>query len=364
MQKRSGTDMQQPLIKPERDLSQRPRIVIWEATRACSLACRHCRMRTGRQGTSSDELDLLEAEHLIEQVRRAGPDVFIITGGDPMLRSDIFRLINRARWAGLRVALSPSATPQLLKTDFKALVQAGVRRMSLSLDGTTPAAHDLFRGVPGTWDRTIEAISMAHEAKLSLQINTTLTRKNLDEFDRFPGLIESIRPAAWTVFLLVPVGRGQLSDMPTADEVEMVFSKLHEVSKTAKYKLSTTEGMHYRRVRWQRTNPRTSARLLAPGTGDGRGVVFISSRGEICPSGFLPEVAGDIRFDNLLEIYREHSIFRHLRNPNALRGKCGRCSYKVVCGGSRARAFAVTGDPFEADPLCSYQPEMEPELVA
>jgi radical SAM protein with 4Fe4S-binding SPASM domain len=355
--------MQHSLIKPERDLSKRPRIVIWEATRACALACRHCRMRTGRHGTSG-ELDSLEAERLVEEVRRAAPDIFIITGGDPMLRSDIFRVINRARWAGLPVALSPSATPQLLKTDFRALVQAGVRRMSLSLDGTTPASHDSFRGVPGTWDRTIEAISRAHEAKLSLQINTTLTRKNLEEFDRFPGLIESIRPAAWTVFLLVPVGRGQLADLPTAAEVEAVFNRLYEVSQSAKYKLSTTEGMHYRRVMWQRTNPGASARSLPPGTGDGRGVVFISSRGEICPSGFLPEVAGDIRVDDLLEIYREHPVFQHLRNPNALRGKCGRCSYKIVCGGSRSRAYAVTGDPFEADPLCVYQPVMEPELVA
>jgi radical SAM protein with 4Fe4S-binding SPASM domain len=355
--------MHHPLIKPERDFSKRPRLVIWEATRACALACRACRTRAERNGISG-ELDSREAEHLIEEVRRAAPDIFIITGGDPMLRGDLLPLINRARWAGLPVALSPSATPQLLKTDFRTLAQAGVRRMSLSLDGTTPASHDSFRGVPGTWDRTIRAISMAHEAKLPLQINTILTRKNLREFNRFPGLIESIRPVAWTVFLLVPSGPLQLADMPTAEEVEAVFHRLYEVSRSAKYQLSTTEGMHYRRVMWQRKNPGSSPRSLPPGMGDGRGVVFVSSQGEICPSSFLPKVAGDIRFNSLLEIYREHPLFQQLRNPNSLRGKCGRCSYKIVCGGSRSRAFAATGDPFEADPLCAYQPDEVPELVA
>jgi len=289
--------------------------------------------------------------------------MFIITGGDPMLRKDIFPLINRAKWSGLPLTLSAGATPQLLQTNFRSLVQAGVRRLSLSLDGTTPASHDSLRGVPGNWDQTIEAISMAHEAKLALQINTILTRKNLKEFNQFPGLIESIRPTAWTVFLLVPIGQDRMNDMPTAAEVETVLNRLHEVSKSAKYTLSTTEGMHYRRVKWQRNNPGASAHSLPPGTGDGRGVVFISSSGEIRPSGFLPEVAGDIRLDNLLEIYREHPIFQQLRNPDALRGKCGLCCYRIVCGGSRSRAFAATGDPFESDPLCAYQPAEEAELA-
>ncbi|MCE0483181.1 MAG: radical SAM protein [Methylacidiphilales bacterium] len=348
--------------KPIKDLSKRPHLIIWEATRACALDCRHCRARLERTDPSL-ELDTLEAEHLIEEVRRAAPDIFIITGGDPMLREDIFPLLHRARWAGVPVALNPSVTPQLLKTDFRALAQAGVRRLSLSLDGATPESHDSFRGVPGSWHRTVTAISMAHEAKLPIQINTILTRRNLEEFDRLPGLIESIRPAAWTIFLLVPVKRGQIDDMPTAAEVETVFQRLYEVSQSARYKLSTTEGMHYRRIAWQRGKRSESARTLPPGTGDGRGIVFITSTGEICPSAFMREIAGDIRTDNLLEVYREHPVFRHLRNPNALRGKCGWCQYRIACGGSRSRAYAATGDPFESDPLCAYEPVTEIELV-
>jgi radical SAM protein with 4Fe4S-binding SPASM domain len=230
--------------------------------------------------------------------------------------------------------------------------------MSLSLDGATRDTHDNFRGLPDTFDRTLEAVARAHEAGIPLQINTTIHKGNLHEFDAFADLMHQLRPAMWSVFLIVPTGRATLDDLPTADEVEVVFQKLHAIAATAPFEVKTTEGHHYRRVVIQ--NDRSAGRMTkrAPlGIRDGRGVAFISHTGFISPSGFLPVEAGNVRTESLADVYRHHPLFTNLRDNNRLLGKCGRCEFKNACGGSRSRALAVHGDVFAEEPLCAYQPE-------
>jgi radical SAM protein with 4Fe4S-binding SPASM domain len=250
-----------------------------------------------------------------------------------------------------------------------------VARISLSLDGATRESHDRFRGVPGTWDWTMQAIRQVREVGIQLQINTTITRQNLAEFDGFVEQLAGIRPVLWSVFQLVPTGRGKSSDLLTADAMEELFLKLHRLSKTAPYDIKTTEGHHYRRVVAQQqaapggsTAPFIAGRLPEDGPGfgrkpraplginDGKGFVFISHVGEIQPSGFLPMTGGNVRTHELLDVYRDSPVFRQLRNPALLKGKCGRCEFNDLCGGSRARAHALTGDYLAEEPLCAYQP--------
>lgn len=330
-----------------------PRVLIWELTRACALACRHCRA-CAQPRRHPAELTREEARSFLRQACRAQPDVFILTGGDPLMRPDLPDLVKEASDMGLRVALSPSATPRLARTDLTALKSLGVRRMSLSLDGPTPPEHDRFRGVAGAWDITFAVLSHAREAGMPIQINTTITRGNLPDFSRFHSLITSLHPAAWTVFGIIPTGRAGLSDLPEADEMENALVALHRYSQNAPFAITTTEAMHFRRVAAQQLNQDPGQ--LPPGTGDGRGVVFVSHTGDICPSGFLPVSGGNVRGHELVSVYRFHPLFRRLRDPHELRGKCGRCPYNRLCGGSRARAHALTGDPFQSDPLCAYQP--------
>jgi radical SAM protein with 4Fe4S-binding SPASM domain len=343
------------------DFDERPFIVIWEVTRACALACRHCRA-SAEMRRHPRELNTAESFRLIDQVARAAPTLFVLTGGDPMLRPDLKELIACASQRGLRVGLSPSATPEFLRADFDELKRLGVARISLSLDGATRASHDRFRGVPGTWDLTMEAIARAALAEIPVQINTTFTRHNLDEFDDFVGLLARIRPVLWSVFQLVPTGRGRAGDLLTAAEMEDLFVRLYRHSVDAPYDIKTTEGQHYRRVVLQQGRSPAALRARAPlGINDGKGFVFISHLGDIQPSGFLPLTSGNVRTDELIDVYRDDPLFRLLREPDRLGGKCGRCEFRNICGGSRARAFATTGDFLAEEPLCRYQPGGRPE---
>ncbi|MBK7997335.1 MAG: radical SAM protein [Verrucomicrobia bacterium] len=338
------------------NFNQQPFIVIWEVTRACGLACRHCRAEAVLRKHPL-ELTTQESFRLIDQVARAKPTLFVLTGGDPALRHDLQGLIHYAAQLGLRVGLSPSATPEFLRADFAELKKLGVARISLSLDGATRESHDRFRGVPGTWELTMEAIARAAAAKLPVQINTTFTRQNVGEFDAFTELLARIRPVLWSVFQLVPTGRGKMDDLLTADELEELFLRLQKHSEASLYDIKTTEGQHYRRVVLQQTKNPAALRARAPlGINDGKGFVFISHTGDIQPSGFLPITAGNVRKDELLDVYQNAPLFRNLRDTSLLEGKCGDCEFKNICGGSRARAFAMTGNPFSEEPLCSYQP--------
>ncbi len=347
----SATHPQFPTI----DFNERPFILFWEVTRACALACRHCRA-IAQPRPHPEELTHEEALQLVDSIADLRPPMLVLTGGDPMMRRDIFELIERATARGLRVALSPAATPRLLHTDFARLRAAGVVSLSLSLDGATRETHDAFRGVPHTFERTLAAARAAMEAGIQLQVNTTLTRSTLAEMDGFISLMKELAPDVWSVFVLVPTGRATCDELPSADEVEAVWQRLAALRHELPFAIKTTEGHHYRRVLMQAARESGSpVRHLIP-TRDGKGVAFISHTGEIQPSGFLPLTAGNVRTDDLTSIYRTHPIFTSLRNDDALGGKCGRCEYRRICGGSRARAYGATGDMFAAEPLCNYIP--------
>lgn len=308
----------------------------------------------------------------IRQVERAEPAHFVITGGDPMSRTDIHVLISFADGLGIPVSLSPSATPRLLREDFTLLKRLGVQRMSLSIDGPDEASHDAFRGVKGAWGWTIEAVRRCHEAGIGLQINTTITRDNMGALDAFEATVSSLSPDLWSVFLLVPVGRGAGEALPGPLETEAFFNRLYNVACRVPFAVKTTEGMHYRRVVAQRRRagdlpgqgiPQhpsgyTATRRPPSGTNDGKGIVFVSHIGEICPSGFFPVACGNVKSHELIEVYRDHAVFQRLRDSTRLEGKCGQCEYNRLCGGSRARAYAMTGNYMAEEPLCVYQPEM------
>jgi radical SAM protein len=337
---------------------ERPFLVFWEITRACALACRHCRAEA-QSHRHPDELDRGEASRLIRQLAELNPPMLILTGGDPLMRSDALDLVREATAAGLHVGLSPSATARLIHADFDEIKAAGVERISLSLDGATRETHDAFRGVPGTYVRTIAAVHRAHAAGLSVQINTTLTRSNLREFEAFKNLMFELKPAMWSVFLLVPTGRAAAADLPDALDVEHVFEEMAALVGKAPFAIKTTEGHHFRRVLIQKMGAQGRQRpgMRSPlGIRDGRGVMFISHTGVVSPSGFLPFDCGNVRDEHPADIYRRHPLFLSLRDNDALGGKCGRCEFRSVCGGSRARAYGMTGDPFAEDPSCIYQP--------
>lgn len=342
----------------------RPFLVFWEITQACALACRHCRAEA-QPRRDPHELSESEAMRLIDQLGELAPPMLILTGGDPLMRPDVLDIARRGTELGMRVALSPSATARLANFDFEAILAAGIDRISLSLDGATAETHDAFRGLKGTFARTIEAVQRAHDVGLSVQINTTLTASNIDEFPAFRDLMFQLKPAMWSVFVLVPTGRAQTDDIPSAVQLEGIFEELADLVGKAPFAVKTTEGHHFRRVLAQRhsgarrpaAKPGARPGMRSPlGIRDGRGILFISHTGEVTPSGFLPMNCGNVRDRHPAEIYREHPLFISLRDSDALGGKCGRCEYRNICGGSRSRAYGLTGDPFAADPSCSYQP--------
>ncbi len=355
------------------NLNERPYIVIWEVTQACDLACVHCRA-CAQPLRSPLELSTPEAKQLMDQVRKMQVPVFILTGGDPLKRPDIYDLVEYGSRIGLRPSLSPSATPLLTREAIAELKRRGLARLAISLDGSTPAIHDAFRGVAGTFARALDAIRWARELGVPVQINTTIARRNLGDFEALARLLDTLDIVLWSVFFLVPTGRGQPADLVSAEEFEQVFEKLYNVSCRSSFDVKTTEAMHFRRYVAQRraeerrqngtaVSPRSPA--SAPdgiargplGISDAKGFVFVSHVGEVYPSGFLPLPAGNVRHQSLAEVYRHSPLFVSLRDTSNLRGKCGVCEFREICGGSRARAYAVAGCPFAAEPCCVYQPK-------
>jgi len=360
-----------------------PFLAIWEVTQSCDLACKHCRA-AAQPIPHPDELTHAEGKALIDQIAAMHIPIFVFTGGDPLKRKDVFELIRYAAEKGVHVAVTPSATPLLTRDAIFKLKEAGVVRLGISLDGSTPEIHDTFRGLPGAWARTIQAIEWAGEAGLPIQVHSTISRHNAQDLDNLCSLFEKLAIVMWNVFFLVPVGRGQLGDLLSGDEFEQVFQKIYELSQRANFQIKTTEAMHYRRYLLQHNleerrmghghpgghphgaayepgAPTADARDRAMGwatrrVNDGKGFLFVSHTGNVYPSGFLPIHAGNVRQTPLAEIYREAPIFKALRDTSRLEGKCGACEYKEICGGSRARAYAVTGDPLAQEPCCIYQP--------
>jgi radical SAM protein len=358
------------------DFDRAPFVVIWETTQACDLACLHCRA-CAVPTRDPRELDTVEAKRLIDTIRRFGSPLLVLTGGDPLKRPDAVEIVRYGVDAGLRVALTPSGTPLMTPQVLTELRDVGMSRLAVSLDGATAPQHDGFRGVAGSYDWTIRMLETARELGLSTQINTTISRHNLHDLEPLIALMTRLDIALWSVFFIVPVGRARADDLTTAEEFEAVFHRLYDLSKGAPFDIKTTAAPHYRRVVLQRqvAERRAGTRAGAPqpltagvgfslgdgigrakGVNDGDGFVFVSHRGEIYPSGFLPLSAGNVRTDDLVEVYRTHDLFRSLRDRGRLAGKCGACEFRGVCGGSRARAFAMTGDPLASDPLCAYVP--------
>ena len=354
------------------DFNETPFIVIWETTQACDLVCQHCRA-CAQPLRSPLELSTEEGREIIDQVAQMAVPLFVLTGGDPLKRPDIYDLVDYGTRRGVRMSMTPSATPLLTHAAIARLKQCGLARLAVSLDGSTAEIHDAFRGVPGSYALTLDAVRRAGEIGLPIQINTTITRRNLADFEDMVALLKTFQMALWSVFFLVPTGRGQLQDLVSAEEFEEVFAKLAETSQNVRFDIKTTEAQHYRRYLAQkraaqrRSNSVPSQATFgkpsfdgigrAPrGLNDGKGFVFISHQGEVFPSGFLPLSGGNIRRRPLAEIYRNAPLFRQLRDTSNLKGKCGVCEFREICGGSRSRAFALTGDPFAEDPSCIYQP--------
>jgi len=353
------------------DFNERPFIAIWEVTQACDLACVHCRA-SAQPDRDPMELSTDEGKRLIDQIAALKVPVFVLTGGDPIKRPDLFELIEHASVVGVRVSLTPSATPLLTRDIVVRLKEVGLARLAVSMDGASAETHDAFRGMSGSFARTLDAVRWANDIGLPVQINTTFSRRNIAEIDDIVSLMEGLKITLWSVFFLVPTGRGKLNDLLSAEEFESVFARVYSLSRTASFDIKTTEAQHYRRfVLQQRVSERklglgvdsvhersVDAIGRAPrGLNDGKGFVFISHKGEVFPSGFLPLSAGNIRKEELASIYRDSPLFRDLRDTSRLEGKCGSCEFKEICGGSRARAYALNGNPHAEEPCCSYVPK-------
>jgi radical SAM protein len=364
------------------NFDETPFLAIWEVTQSCDLACKHCRA-AAQPLAHPDELTTGQGKALIDQIAAMGVPIFVLTGGDPMKRKDIFELIRYAADKNVKVALTPSATPLLTREAIFQLREAGLVRLGISLDGSTAEINDTFRGMAGAYDRTIQAIEWANEAGIPIQVHTTISRHNVQDLDNLCALFERLKIVMWNVFFLIPVGRGQLADLLSGEEFEQVFGKIYELSQRVNFQIKTTEAMHYRRYLMQHNleerrighgHPATAGAAYEPGTptasahtrtmgwatrrvNDGKGFLFVSHVGNVYPSGFLPIHAGNIKETPLQEIYRNAPIFKALRDTGKLEGKCGACEFKELCGGSRARAYAVTGNPLAAEPCCIYQPK-------
>lgn len=351
------------------NFDETPFLVIWETTRACALACVHCRA-DAIPGRDPRELTTAEGCALIDQVRALGtpPPLFVLTGGDPMRRPDLATLVRYAADAGLTVALTPSGTAAATRARLTELKDAGLSRIAVSLDGPDAASHDAFRRVRGSYDWTMRIIESAIALDLPLQINTTVSRITLPHLRAMAGRMAELPITLWAVFFLVQTGRGASLDQVSAAECEDVLGYLYELSLTSPFGIKTTEAPHYQRVVQQRERAREAAGLpslalerrrqlrATRSVGDGNGFVFVDHLGNICPSGFLPMTRGNVRTGTLESTYRHDPVFRTLRDADRLAGKCGTCEFRTTCGGSRSRAFAATGDALGSDPLCAYVP--------
>ena len=362
-----------------RDFNRDPFIVIWELTRACQLKCLHCRAEAQHM-RDPRELSFDEGKVLIDQIIEMNNPMLVFTGGDPLMREDVFDIADYAVKKGVRVSMTPSATPNVTKAAIEKAKEVGLSRWAFSLDGPTAKIHDHFRGTAGSYDLTIERIKYLHELEIPVQINTVISRYNIDHLEEMAKVIESLDCVLWSVFFLVPTGRGQTSDMISPVQHEKVFTWLYQLSKRVPFDIKTTAGQHYRRVVIQQKMKEVKGKQQeieyldaltqqgltgsidglgrAPkGVNDGNGFVFISHIGEVFPSGLLPIKVGNIREQPLAEIYRDSPIMQELRNPDLYKGKCGQCEFRHVCGGSRSRAYAMTGDYLESEPFCVYIPK-------
>ena len=348
-----------------RDYARTPLNIYWEMTQACALACRHCRAEA-MPAPDPQQLTFAESLNLLDQILEFGDPLpqLILTGGDPLERRDLLDLIDAARERGIGVSITPAATAALTLDVLNELQTHGIDGLGLSLDGSTAKLHDAIRGVEGTFQRTMQALQWAHELGIAVQVNTLASAETVAEI---PAIFERLQEhgiARWSLFFLISVGRGKVLQPLTAEEGERLMAWVFETSKRAPFLMATTEAPSYRRVaiEMMRADGMGAEAIKRSGVSrgfgirDGHGIVFVSNTGEICPAGFLPLSAGNVRTHRLANVYREAPLFVQLHDSSGFAGRCGYCEYHSICGGSRARAFAATGSPAETDPLCTYEP--------
>lgn len=356
------------ILKQERDYNVNPFIVIWEVTRACALKCLHCRAEA-QYRADPRQLSFEEGKKLIDNIAEMDNPLFVFTGGDPLMRPDLFDL---ARYAieekKLSVSMTPSATPKVTREAIRKAKDVGLSRWAFSLDGSCAEIHDHFRGTKGSYDLTMRGIEYLQELRIPIQVNTTVSQYNLRDLEAIAEKVKDMGAVLWSLFFLVPTGRGMEKDMISPQQHEEVMKWLCQVQQRMPYGVKATEAPHYRRVFLQEsrraaTQPGLESAKRADmlgrarkGVNDGDGFVFISHIGDVYPSGFLPVKCGNVREQPLTDIYRNSPIMKELRDKSLLKGKCGACEFKAICGGSRARAYAVTGDYLESDPYCAYAP--------
>ncbi len=395
------------------DITKKPFIIFWELTRACMLACKHCRAKAQRK-RHPDELTTDEVFSTLDQLAEFGQPypLIVFTGGDPLMRDDIFEIVEHATKKGFRTAIAFSGTKLATKQRLEKLKDAGIARIAISLDGSNAEIHDFFRGVTGTFETSLEILRIARELEISTQINTTVSTYNLLDLPNIMRIGIENGVILWDVFFIVPTGRAKTEYMPSAQEFEDVLCWLYDVARETPLNVKSSAATHLRRVEYMRdqdsydietcelyqtlknkldeikeemgfgsrtgettegeigeiseskavvagAHGRSMARdgiRRMMGITDGRGMFFISHVGEVYPSGFLPIVAGNVRENTLKNIYMTSKIFVELKDPDNLKGKCGRCEFRYLCGGSRARAYAMTGDYLAAEPRCIYKP--------
>ncbi len=348
------------------DYARNPMIVYWEMTQACALACRHCRAEAM---TTPHPCQLTNAESrlLLRQIAAFGDPLphLIMTGGDPTRRSDLFELIDEARSLGISVSITPSVTPELTFDKLARLKAHGIESLGISLDGSEAIRHNAVRGVDGCFDWTMEALDNAGKLGLPVQVNTLVAQETVDDLPAVYELLKTKPVMRWSLFFLIEVGRGKTLQPISPDQGEELMRWIFDMTRVAPFQIKTTEAPSYRRVALSRmleAGLSSSEIKKAPvyrgfGIRDGHGIMFVSNQGDIYPAGFLPLAAGNIRRDHAVDIYRNSFLFRSLHSPEQFRGKCGKCEYRGLCGGSRARAFAWYGDPLASDPFCPYQPK-------
>lgn len=348
-----------------RDYARTPLNVYWEMTQACALACRHCRMEAM---PSADPMELTfdEGVDFLRQIPAFGNPMpqLILTGGDPLARTDLFELIDEAHRLGIGVSITPAATPALTRDVLARLKEHCVEGLGLSLDGSTRERHDSIRGVSGTFDRTLQAMRWAQELGMPLQVNTLVSVETAGDVPAIYELLKPLGVARWSLFFLISVGRGKVLQPLSPEDAETLMAWVYRTSNQAPFIVATTEAPSYRRVVLERmraegkTGEQIKRSPAARGFGirDGHGVVFVSHTGDICPAGFLPLPAGNVRADRLVDVYRNAPLFRSLHDPAHFSDRCGACEFHALCGGSRARAFAATGNPLASDPLCVHEP--------
>ena len=345
---------------------RRPLQVTWEMTHACDWKSAPVRA-AARARRDRDQFSTAEAFHLVEQVAAMRVPLLALTGGDPLLRPDLLPVIQFAAGRSVRTSLTLLPTPKLDAAVIADLKASGLMRVAFWLHGSTSALDDAYWAVSGCHQRTLAVIGACHEVQLPVQINTLLTRRNVHDLDPMIELLTRLDVVLWNVFFFVPSSPEQAGELLTAGEHEQVFAKLHGASRVANFQIKTTEGQHYQRYVLQQRARASRGRMSesdafagaanAPkGVNDGKGFVFINHRGEVYPSRFLPLSAGNVTVQPLAEIYCDSPLFVSLRDTSKLKGKCGGCPARTVCGGSRARAYALTGDLFATDPCCAYEP--------